>query len=157
MEKQQILQWKLMETLLPSLKSSLDKWEKSRKLLRKVEETERQIKHQKNIMDLMGPCPAEELFNMLEEFFDMYKKNEDLIISYNKLKSELSEENMFYEKLAHAFDGMKITKKQLTPKEFKAILYFAMVTGIDRTQLFECFGTMYRHITYAWDKKIENN
>lgn len=157
MKNQQILQWKLMEVLLPDLKNSFNKWKEGRKLLREAEETGRQIEHINSILDSKGTCSMAELHSILEKISDLQMKNTVLGERYDKLKSELSEENVFYEKLVHAFDGIEITKKQVTLEEFQAILYFTWVTGIDRKQLFECFDAMYPHITYAWDKEIANN
>ena len=71
---------------------------------------------------------------------------------YNTLFKELLEARSYYRRRRHFLDGIKIVQNQISFDEFEALLYFAKVTGEDRTKWFYDFASVYPWITYAWDK-----
>lgn len=81
------------------------------------------------------------------------REKKRLQLDANALAGDLLIDGIYYRKRAHDLDGIKIAQNQITFAEFEALLYFAEVTGEDRTKWFYDFLSVYPWITSAWDKR----
>lgn len=81
------------------------------------------------------------------------EEREQLQNSAGHVAADLITAGSYYKKKRHDLDGIKIAQNQISFDEFEALLYFAEVTGEDRTKWFYDFSSVYPWITYAWDKR----
>lgn len=165
------MQWSELERLLPKIRSSFEKakefeiLKKSARLLLH-EELEKKAKM---LSEMIDACKVlvnlginiETVINEVEkkanelhhECKKLLKEIEEKVCKAEQIRKELNSEEEYYKNVSIFFKGIKIKKKQITPKEFESLLYFMCITELKPEELFENFCEMYPWITYGCKKR----
>lgn len=118
------MQLRELERLLPMLKKTLKKYQEARRLQ-----------------------------DVLKNYNYSEKEVQECEKEIAKLADEYGVERKYYENVGGFLKGMKIRRRQVSWREFEALLFFMLVTGIRKEELFENFGEMYPWIVSMFERE----